>query len=228
MINPTKSQKIDELSIKAHVINELRRSRKISKATVLANEFRIGTTGVRADLALVNGQFIGVEIKSKFDSLRRLQRQLPVYRSTFEKNILVIASRHLPKLSSMDLAGFELWEIHENGRIELHAERNRVAEMSNPEWLAMLTEAERRRVPLDASTHERRAAFIAAFRRRYESTTAEFWAGVGRKKVRPSDLLALSLYRSQRIAHSAWATAQADKWSDWVEKSKAILGSQEG
>lgn len=78
----------------------------------------------RADLAFVNGELCGYEIKSEADSLVRLGSQADNYENVFEFNTIVAAKKHL------DLARKKIpqtWGIIEakqvNGKAELHPRR---------------------------------------------------------------------------------------------------------
>jgi hypothetical protein len=79
----------------------------------------------RADLAFVNGELSGYEIKSEADSLVRLGTQAENYESVFEFNTLVAAAKHL-KLARRRLP--KTWGIIEakqvDGRIELIPRRS--------------------------------------------------------------------------------------------------------
>jgi|SRR5579863_2447040 len=78
----------------------------------------------RADLAFVNGELCGFEIKSEADSLVRLGAQKETYESIFEFNTLVAAKKHL-KLARQRIP--KTWGIIEakrtNGEVELHPRR---------------------------------------------------------------------------------------------------------
>jgi hypothetical protein len=50
---------------------------------------------VRIDLAVVNGQLHGYEIKSDRDTLERLDRQLEIYNQVLDLATLVVGERHL-------------------------------------------------------------------------------------------------------------------------------------
>ena len=51
----------------------------------------------RADIAVVNGHLVGIEIKSDVDSLDRLSTQVASYSSVFDRAILVSTDKHLPR-----------------------------------------------------------------------------------------------------------------------------------
>jgi len=63
--------------------------------TVLIEELGLCRGQVRVDLAVVNGQLHGYEIKSDRDTLRRLDRQIDFYSRVFDLATLVVGDRHL-------------------------------------------------------------------------------------------------------------------------------------
>jgi hypothetical protein len=50
---------------------------------------------VRVDVAVINGELAGYELKSERDTLRRLPTQVAVYSRVLDRAILVVAERHL-------------------------------------------------------------------------------------------------------------------------------------
>jgi len=79
---------LNEGDIKAAVIDRLFASAALSDA-VLINEMVIANWSRRADLVVANGKLHAFEIKSDFDSLRRLQGQVETYLSRFDKVTVV-------------------------------------------------------------------------------------------------------------------------------------------
>ena len=63
--------------------------------TVIIDELGICQGKARVDLAVVNGQLHGYEIKSERDSLRRLESQCEPYSMVFDRVTLVCGERHL-------------------------------------------------------------------------------------------------------------------------------------
>src|SRR5262245_15015533 len=63
--------------------------------TVVLEELGIGKHAVRVDMAVVNGSMHAYEIKSDFDTLRRLSVQAEHYGKCFELVTLVVGPRHL-------------------------------------------------------------------------------------------------------------------------------------
>lgn len=65
--------------------------------TYLINELDICGGFTRADIAIVNGQLHGYEIKSPQDNLERLPRQIPSYNDVFDTMTLITCKEHLKK-----------------------------------------------------------------------------------------------------------------------------------
>jgi hypothetical protein len=95
----------------------------------------------RADLAFVNGELCGFEIKSEADSLVRLGVQADNYESVFEFNTIVAAKKHL-KLARKKLP--QSWGIIEarqvHGTTELNPRRQpqRNYKLSKPALIRLL------------------------------------------------------------------------------------------
>jgi hypothetical protein len=103
----------------------LRRALRAQDATAaIIDELPLLRGRGRADLAFVNGDLCGYEIKSEADSLVRFGVQADNYESVFEFNTIVSVKKHLdramPKIP-------ETWGVMEarqaDGQIELHTLR---------------------------------------------------------------------------------------------------------
>jgi hypothetical protein len=66
-----------------------------SPGTVLIEELGLCRHEVRVDIAVVNGQLHGYEIKSDRDTLRRLSQQARIYCRVLDRVTLVTGSRHM-------------------------------------------------------------------------------------------------------------------------------------
>src|SRR5438874_3936708 len=62
--------------------------------TLVIEELGLDHGSCRADIAVVNWQLIGVEIKSDKDSLLRLEKQALLYDAVFDSIFVVVGSRH--------------------------------------------------------------------------------------------------------------------------------------
>ena len=69
--------------------------------TVLIDELGLCQGSARVDLAVVNGQLHGYEIKSERDSLRRLGAQSDLYSRVFDRVTLVCSDRHVSQALDM-------------------------------------------------------------------------------------------------------------------------------
>ena len=69
--------------------------------TVFVEELGLSRGQVRIDLAVVNGALHGFEIKSDFDSLKRLARQVDLYSQVLDRATLVVGERFAPRATSL-------------------------------------------------------------------------------------------------------------------------------
>ncbi|WEL58020.1 sce7726 family protein [Pseudomonas kermanshahensis] len=88
---------IKEKAIKAALIDWLYSKGHVDDA-VLINEMVVANWARRADLALANGRLHGFEIKSAFDSLKRLPGQIESFQKHFDKVTVVAASKFIPEI----------------------------------------------------------------------------------------------------------------------------------
>jgi hypothetical protein len=232
---------VHEYELKAIVLTYLRSEGRLTRRSIIANEFALRGPAVRADMAILDRHFTGIEVKSERDTFRRLDRQLATYRKYFDYTILAVASKHVATLDSVDLHGAAVWEITKSGnvcvlreeRVPLSLERNRLS--------GLLTQAERRRyaekgAPSGQTLDDRRdlcaatsdidrAAFAAAFRQRFADTTASFWKQVGRRKICGTDLGQLSRNYETRAAARLWNNRIAQRWADWLAEINAACAA---
>lgn len=224
---------MDENDIKAAVLTRVRRECRGRGLPVISSEFSLNGTGIRADLAILDGCFYGVEIKSEADTLKRLPSQMEGYARYFDRTVLVVAPKHLRGLRDINLQGAEVWrqEVLCDWQQHAHGEQRRIC----GHWLLqLLTVEEERRVtralellPADASAETidaaRRSEFEAAFRRRYMSTSANFWQAVRGRSIRAEDLALLSRFHADR-ERARTAAAEADAmWARWAQQMNAVV-----
>lgn len=205
---------VREFDIKALLISRLRSEGVLTARAVLADEYPVGRTSVRADLAFLADDFVAVEIKSEHDSLRRLPRQLSVYRQFFDRTILVVADRHVAAAQSLDLEGVELWGLA-NGKLQHLAVYPKAGEKKP--LADLLTSTQREKWGDLLEMDEGRDAFIAAFRARFGQTSKRFWEVVGRKRIKPDDLIHLSRFKPLRSDQARLRLARAESWNQWSE-----------
>ena len=105
-----------EYIFKNEIINQLLLKKYGTKNTIAFNEFRIGNSIV--DLAMMNGESKAFEIKTQFDTSRRLSKQMEDYKKVFNKCYIVVASE--------DIGYYENLIEPTTGIIELYYDRGRV------------------------------------------------------------------------------------------------------
>ncbi len=81
--------------------------------TLVIDELGLNHGKCRADIAVVNGRFVGYEIKSNNDSLRRLNEQVKSYNAIFDKVSIVVGNRHIKSIQNHVP---EWWGIIESAR----------------------------------------------------------------------------------------------------------------
>ena len=74
---------------------ELKRLYDNDPHTLIRHEMGICAGKRRIDVAVINGELTGYEIKSDLDTLTRLADQVNVYSDVFDKAVLVTTDRHL-------------------------------------------------------------------------------------------------------------------------------------
>jgi hypothetical protein len=70
-------------------------------STLVIDELGLRHGAGRIDIAVVNGDLHGYELKSDYDTLRRLPRQVGVYNSVLDRITLVITQQHFPQATQM-------------------------------------------------------------------------------------------------------------------------------
>ncbi|QBB71012.1 hypothetical protein ELE36_12000 [Pseudolysobacter antarcticus] len=216
---------LKEPDLKALVLAQLRKQGLITPSTILATEYAISTSSLRADLAILGKEFIGIEIKSELDSLRRLSNQLLAYQSIFEKVILVIAEKHWQKVQSKGLRETEIWRIDASGSlIAIHAPLESTSPTQRKSLISLMTKRERSRINLDAPNiylASEKDIFTSAFRERFAKTSQDFWRKIGQEKIDGLDLKLLSRFSERRFIAEKIATERhqrqreiAKKWLD--------------
>ena len=91
-------------TLTAEILRATLRSRLASQHhketdTVFIDELGVCQGSAKIDIAVVNGQLHGYEIKSDRDSLRRLSSQAVLYSKVFDRVTLVCGERHVSHAS---------------------------------------------------------------------------------------------------------------------------------
>jgi hypothetical protein len=85
---------MNDIEIRQNFHRKRLRRQHAQKDTLVIDELGLNHGQCRADIAVVNGHFVGYEIKSNRDSLRRLSEQVKSYNSVFDKISIVVGERY--------------------------------------------------------------------------------------------------------------------------------------
>ncbi len=86
---------VRDADVRAALASAIEREHVDDPTTRVIHELNLCQAAARIDLAVLNGQMIGWEIKSHADNLARLPRQQEVYSRIFDRVWLAVAPRHL-------------------------------------------------------------------------------------------------------------------------------------
>lgn len=92
---PVEIGRTRDSDIRVPLIAWLRRLHPADDHTEIIEELKVPRPSARVDVAVVNGELAGFEIKSDLDSLRRLETQIPAFCAFFDRVSLVTTKRHL-------------------------------------------------------------------------------------------------------------------------------------
>lgn len=204
--------------IKAKVLESLRRSGRFGRSPVVASEFCIGRTGVRADLVVAsrgsNREIVGIEIKSAGDTLQRLGRQIASYCQYFDRVIVVAAHRHQPHVRALDVAGLEIWEVEISGSLGLV--RPGQASAAPRALIDLMSQKERSKYRglIASGADGARDAFFAAFEDRHGVASDKFWQA-SRSRIDPMRLSDLSRFSTMR------QSKPLDSYDSWSKLAAA-------
>lgn len=215
-------------SITAAVLMHIRRAAGRRKKPVITREFSLGRSPVRADLALLGDEFIGVEIKGPRDTLRRLPKQMAGYATYFDRTILVVDNRHLKHIDRDAVCGAAIWSFDIEGKLAEIRPGGGLNIVGAPSYMEMMTQEERRRLltPDEASgslhaisRESAREAFFSAFRQRYDKRSLEFWSTTSRRIIHPKDLPILSRFLEYRNEIRRITAEREEFWQRWADQN---------
>ncbi|QHE94262.1 sce7726 family protein [Pandoraea fibrosis] len=103
---------LSERDIKKAVLHKLL-PQALAQDAVVVSEMVVGKADRRADLVVANGHLHAIEIKSDLDSLRRLEGQMAVYLSRFDKVTLVLSSKFVEHALAHSPDRVAVWEATE-------------------------------------------------------------------------------------------------------------------
>lgn len=94
-------KKLYDKDIRPLIYNKLAHLKEFSSdpSSIIIDELAVGDA--RIDIAVVNGKFHGIEIKSDFDSLIRLENQISFYNMVFDKITIIISEKFIDKVTEI-------------------------------------------------------------------------------------------------------------------------------
>lgn len=204
---------LSEADIKALCLAKLIELRRISRGAVLANEYRLGSSGIRADLAILDRVFVGIEIKSERDSLRRLESQIAAYALYFDLVLLVVAEKHTPNLN-IDTSSIELWEVSKLGEIRILSRPLERAQRGTSASLIDLLPIRQRRKLRGQSSSDIANAFKGHFNDQFLETSTAFWNHT-QGQIESAYLDILSVYKPLRNKAAELAKRRLESLKGW-------------
>jgi hypothetical protein len=87
--------------VRRAVLGHLTRKHRHDASTRVVEEMGIWAGTVRIDVAVINGELSGYEIKSDSDTLERLPAQATLYSRVFDTVTLVVGTRHAAKAAGL-------------------------------------------------------------------------------------------------------------------------------
>jgi hypothetical protein len=215
--------RFDEAEIKARVLNQLKADKAIHDGAVIASEFRVRSN--RIDLAIANGHFIGIEIKTELDTLRRIEQQAATYSAYFDHLIFVVADKHLEKCIEILPKDVTLWSVTKTGKIRFRRDRKAKKRKDEEVFLELLTMEEIRRASSNKKAATRsemiagvakpRTAFTDAFTKRYRDGSDALWKHAQSAKIDRDDLVKLSRFAELREKARKAELENQKQWEQW-------------
>lgn len=105
-----------EREIKALLIDWLFERKMIDDAVII-NEMVVANWSRRADIAVANGRLYGFEIKSQFDTLKRLPGQIESFQEHFDKVVIVAASKFIDSIKVQYPEDVGILEVYVNSGV---------------------------------------------------------------------------------------------------------------
>jgi len=91
---------MNDVEIRQNFHRKILRRQHAHKDTLVIDELGLNHGKCRADITVVNGRFVGYEIKSNNDSLRRLKEQVKSYNAIFDKISIVVGNRYINSIQN--------------------------------------------------------------------------------------------------------------------------------
>lgn len=239
MSDSADTSELNEAALKCLFLEHLRRQRVIDQNSVIASEYGLGRVGRRIDLAIWAGEFIGIEFKSRFDTLKRLSWQLQAYLQCFDRVILVVDERHGKKALLGLPAPVELWTVNSLGdftrvqsagviRAQTAQALSNLCSLVQLRRLTPATNNGAYRGRLHIATKELRIedvydVAIEGFKRAFLQSSRSFWNEVADGKIDPAAMLTLSRFAGSRSRRVMIQHDEQIFWQQWAEQAAESL-----
>ena len=110
--------------LRSAILRRLERAYEDDPTVRIVEEMGVWSGTVRIDIAVINGELSGYEIKSDRDTLKRLPNQAEIYSRVFDRVDLVVGEKHFKKASTMIPAWWGITTATMvNGTVQLTDER---------------------------------------------------------------------------------------------------------
>lgn len=231
----------DEKKIKAIILQKWREEKRVSKKDVVASEYVLGTNGRRVDLALLGASFVGVEIKSDYDSLNRLSDQIAVYQHCFDRVIVVCGSKHVDQCLTELPKHVEIWQVPRTETpikrrpavLDFAANREVMSRLFTVSQLRRLVPSSEKRASRkdllrevsNLPSEQLRDAMTECFRSKFGASSDNFWRSVGRRKIAVDDIANLSRFLHERLQLQEYRQENEAFWSEWRKIAQHSLSS---
>lgn len=235
-------KRLSETDLKCLYLQSLRKHGLIDETSIIASEYLLGHTGRRVDLAILSNGFVGIEFKSKGDSLKRLQPQLEAYVSCFDRVVLVVDERHTPNAFPLLPDSVELWSVNAEGRLVLERQGMSPVQRSTRALAQLCDTRQLRKIAPIARTSSAtrsklvdaasslpfdcvREAAVASFKSTFGASSAAFWNYLALEEPGSSALAILSRFADLKQKKTSALRAQNEFWVRWAEEAAAVFGS---
>ncbi|MEB5838798.1 sce7726 family protein [Pantoea dispersa] len=103
----------NEYYYKNKIANELFLKKHKKNTATMVSEFRVGSA--KADCAIFNGKTTCYEIKTEFDTLKRLPEQISEYAKLFDEIYIVASRNHIDRIVDITPSHIGIIELTEKG-----------------------------------------------------------------------------------------------------------------
>lgn len=223
----------NESYLKSSFLEHLRCLGRLDSNSILASEFALGSATRRIDLAIWSGELVGIEFKSRFDSLRRVAWQLEAYSKCFDRIIFVVDQKHASKVATILPAPIELWVVGPTGNFTMISAAGVLHSQTLEGLCNLCSLADLRRLAGAKNSYEPRAgrrslltrglriddvyeAAVKRFKKIFADSSRQFWVAVGDQAISQEALPNLSRFAKGRHRRASMEEAEQVFWRDWA------------